>query len=213
MRTHKTPTSARTEYTYEFADGTKVTLSPGRDGVTELDIRELHRLDDREVENNIRNSHPERTTEQKEAINTWKEEYSRLIEEKYGYAPNATDIQAAADIAFPPNWNFSLDEVQEKFKDKTSIFADESQNATDEYQAEIKERITFLLEDLTEREKEIYHLVVEEGLKKYEAGERLGISDSYVSRVMKKIEAIIASDEILKKLHFSGSDFTSNHRL
>jgi len=213
MKTHKTPTSARTEYTYEFADGTKVTLSPGKDGVTELDIKELHRLDDREVECNIRNSRPERTSEQKEVVNAWKEKYSRSFEERYGYTPNATDIQAAADIAFPANWNISLDEVGEKLKDKTNIICDKSWNATDDYQEKIEERIAFLLEGLTGREKEIYRLVVKEGLKKYEAGKILGISDSYVSRVMKKIRAIIEADEIIKKLHLSGSDFSSNRRL
>lgn len=213
MRIHKTPLWEREEYNYDFVDGTKLTLSPGKDGVTELDIKELHRLDDREVENNIKNGRPKRTVEQKKEIKAWKYEYAQAFENRHGYAPNDTNLKEVADMTFPANWTISIDEVNDTIMDRASFLYDRKQRAKDEYQEEIEEHIALLIKDLTKREKQVYHLVVEKDLKKYEAGRCLGISGSYVSRVMKKIRAIISADEEIKKLYFSGSDFSSNPHL
>ena len=54
IRTHKTSTNNRSNYIYYFGDGEQITLVPGKDGVTEEDIRQLHLADDREVENNLK---------------------------------------------------------------------------------------------------------------------------------------------------------------
>ena len=61
MRLKKTNKTNRTTYTYAFTDTDdkgktfirKQTLRPGEDGVTEIDIKLLHSLDDREVYINI----------------------------------------------------------------------------------------------------------------------------------------------------------------
>lgn len=48
MRQNKTSKKNRTNYTYFYADGTKITLRPGENGVTEADIAMLHESDDDE---------------------------------------------------------------------------------------------------------------------------------------------------------------------
>ncbi len=50
----KTPRGQRGTYTYEFADGEKITVIPGAEGCTEIDIRRLHSIDDHEVYVNIK---------------------------------------------------------------------------------------------------------------------------------------------------------------
>lgn len=53
-------------YTYEFADGTRLTLKAGEQGVTEADIHELIRADNREVYNNYRNWGPAPSEKERE---------------------------------------------------------------------------------------------------------------------------------------------------
>ncbi len=55
MKIRKTRSDKRDVYTYTFADGTKETLIPGKDGLTELDIKKLHAEDDSEVYYNNKN--------------------------------------------------------------------------------------------------------------------------------------------------------------
>ena len=61
MNFRKTPQSQRSTYTYTFydADGVerKVTLRPGEDGITEMDIK-MHSMDDAEVYSNLKNAKP-----------------------------------------------------------------------------------------------------------------------------------------------------------
>ena len=205
MRFHKTPESARTTYTYSFSDGSTLTLVPGENGITELDIKELHRLDDREAESNNRNYSLMRSEKERAAIKVWTEEYVQTFKEKYGYTPNKTDLQEVVKRRFPKNWTQSLDDGEDKSSIKVAATSspsdDQISHLEDEYQMQIEERIEYLLRDLSQQDKDIYHLVKKNGLKKIDAGKILGISDSYVSRVIKKIEAIIDSDEILKKMH------------
>ena len=66
LRTRKTYQDDRMTYSYEFADGDKYTLEIDKDGITEVDIKLLHSLDDSEVYNNCKNARPGRTKEEKE---------------------------------------------------------------------------------------------------------------------------------------------------
>lgn len=75
MKIHKTRNDERETYIYRFSDGTKVELNPGEDGVTEVDIKKLHALDDSEVYYNKKNLRPERTKEEKVEIDAWKKEF------------------------------------------------------------------------------------------------------------------------------------------
>ena len=88
MKTQKTRLDKRGAYTFQFNDGTSVTLRPGEDGVTEADIKVLHSLDDAEVYNNIKNSRPPMTEAEKAAKKQWEAEHPG---ERY-----------------PANWNLSF---------------------------------------------------------------------------------------------------------
>ena len=89
MKTKKTRWDKRGTYTFQFNDGTSITLRPGEDGVTEADIKILHSLDDAEVYNNIKNSRPPMTAEEKARKKAWEAEHPG---ERY-----------------PANWNLSFD--------------------------------------------------------------------------------------------------------
>lgn len=49
-RAYKTSQKKRTNYIYYTAEGTKIVITPGEDGVTEADIELLHTMDDEEVD-------------------------------------------------------------------------------------------------------------------------------------------------------------------
>lgn len=75
MKTRKTRTDARNTFTYRFADGTTVVLTPGVDGVTEADIAMLHRMDDNEVYNNVKQSKAPVEDWEKPILDEWKEQH------------------------------------------------------------------------------------------------------------------------------------------
>ena len=56
MKFQKTPTNKRANYTYKFSEGKSVTLTPGKDGVTEAFIKCLHAYDDSEVYSNLKSN-------------------------------------------------------------------------------------------------------------------------------------------------------------
>ena len=73
MRVRKTRQDQRNVYRYPVSveDGrggyrtVYTTVRPGEMGVTEVWIQDLHRMDDNEVANNVKNGHPRLTPEQK----------------------------------------------------------------------------------------------------------------------------------------------------
>ena len=80
MRVKKTRQDQRGVYRYpvDVPDGkggyrrTYNVIKPDEDGVTEVMIQDLHRMDDNEVTNNVRNGYPKLTAEQKAAKNVSK---------------------------------------------------------------------------------------------------------------------------------------------
>lgn len=99
MRVKKTRQDQRGVYRYpvDVPDGrggyrrTYNVIKPGEDGVTEVLIQDLHRMDDSEVTNNVKNGHPKMTPEQRAAKKEWEEAHPG---EKY-----------------PMEWNLSLDYI------------------------------------------------------------------------------------------------------
>lgn len=84
----KTPQVQRGTYTYEFADGQRVTITPDEQGCTEIDIKRLHSIDDHEVYVNIKGSRPPLEDWQKPILEQWKKDHPDETPEK--------------------NWNMSL---------------------------------------------------------------------------------------------------------
>ena len=117
MRIHKTNQKDRSVYNYkttvrtengEYVEKT-MTLKPGEYGVTELDIKMLHSMDDSEVYYNLKNVRPERTKEEKAEVEVWKQKFVGDFKERYGYEPNKYIIEDAVNDAFPRDYNLSLD--------------------------------------------------------------------------------------------------------
>lgn len=75
MKTRKTRINARGTFTYKFADGTNVVLTPGVDGVTEADITMLHRMDDNEVYNNVKHAKAPVEDWEKPILDDWKKRH------------------------------------------------------------------------------------------------------------------------------------------
>jgi len=60
-RAYKTSQKKRTNYIYYTAEGAKIVISPGKNGVTEADIHLLHAMDDAEVDEQRRYNYRVRT--------------------------------------------------------------------------------------------------------------------------------------------------------
>ena len=91
MKLHKTHSKKRDTYTFDFfdADGKPqpVTVIPGKDGVSEIDIKMLHSLDDSEVYYNIKNRRPKLEDWQLRQIAAWEETFITSFTNAHGYAP------------------------------------------------------------------------------------------------------------------------------
>ena len=96
MKIRKTNKKDRGVYKYTPTERTEkgayvektITLKPGENGVTELDIKMLHSFDDSEVYYNLKNVRAERTKEEKAEIEKWKQKFVGDFKERYGYEPN-----------------------------------------------------------------------------------------------------------------------------
>lgn len=204
MKFHKTPQKQREVYHYEFydADGRKetYTIRPGEDGVTEVDIKRVHALDDSEVYYNLKSRHPSDTDQIKAQKAAWRERYAVDFELAYGYRPCAKDISAAVGDAFPENWLASLDELMDGddgYGDKSAALADLYLDETSDASLPL-ERLQEIITTLPAKEQIVYQRVLIEGEKKCAVAADLGLSDVRVSQIAQKIKAFIANDDILK---------------
>lgn len=75
METRKIDANDTTELIYTFADDTKVTIHPGKQGVTEMDIKTVKLMHNNMVYNNIKNAGPKWTEKEKEEINAYEERH------------------------------------------------------------------------------------------------------------------------------------------
>lgn len=181
IKTYKTHSEKRTTYRYYDANGKVTELIPGEDGVTELDIKKLHRLDDREVENNLNNLKPERSDEEKEKIKVWKKNFIENFKNDYGYEPLKSDIEYFLKEKFPKNYNLSLD-AELVMKDKSSI----ETKIIKQEKFEWSNRMLKALEILTEKEKKVIIDYFENNFKKQEIADKLGISNAAISKHFKQ---------------------------
>jgi len=167
MRSHKTPLKERGTYTYHFDNGTKITIKPGEDGVTEEIIKKLHALDDSEVYYNNKNWHRPISDEERQAIKEWEEKHPG---EKYNEV-----------------WNLSIDSVFEEdgSQDKSILLADTS--LIDEEVSDEVEELRAVVSKMTERQKQVYELLFIEEYSLTEVAAILKISIPVVSRHRDKV--------------------------
>ena len=136
-------------------------VRPGEKGVTEVWIRDLHRMDDNEVANNVKNGHPKLTPKQKAEKKEWEEVHPG---EKY-----------------PIDWNLSLDyiagDTDDGELDKSSVLAGASYDPFDE---DVPDEVLRLREiaatKMTDRQRQAYQLIGLEGYSRTEAAKIMGVS-------------------------------------
>lgn len=208
MKLHKTPQSQRNTYTYQFydADGNpepRITVQPGENGVTEVDIKRLHALDDSEVYYNIKSRRPEENELQKAQKAAWREQYIANFIAEHGSEPHKQDVADAINKAFPKGWIASLDELLDSDEnhdgcgDKSSVLAGLC-TSDDSGESPQVERLRELIAGLSEKEQEIYRRVLINGETKRSVAAVLGLSDVRITQITKKIMAQIKEDKILQ---------------
>ncbi|MGP6451524.1 RNA polymerase sigma factor [Streptococcus dysgalactiae subsp. equisimilis] len=202
MRIHKTNQKDRGVYKYTTTELTKdgeyvektVIIKPGEDGVTELDIKMLHSLDDSEVYYNLKNARPERTKEEKAEIEVWKQKFISDFTERHGYEPNKYVIEDAVKDVFPRNYNLSLDfdNNEEIDPDKRLIasIADKEGGKKFEW-SERMEDVFFLL---TDKQRLAITLMFVEGYKQSEIADLMNISSAAVKKHLDKAKEIIKNN-------------------
>lgn len=194
MKIRKTNTAKRGTYTYTFtgADGNeeRLILRPGENGVTEADIKMLHSLDDSEVYYNLKNIRPEKTTEEKAAVNAWKEEYIKKETAYRGYAPTDDEVEDAIRELFPSNYNLSFDyDFGENDAESDSDTAfDKSQImyqaalAVETEESDETFRVHELMNEMTDKQRKILVLTEFEGYSLTEVSKIIGISIKNVKK-------------------------------
>lgn len=175
MKFHKTGNKNRQTYTYLGLDGRKETLVPGENGITEEFILALHRMDDNEVYNNNKN--------RKAPVQEWEKP---IIEDWKRWHPGEE---------LPERTTLSLDEIiypsnESGDSDKSVLLADPSQSIDKDVPADV-ERLREVVELLTAEQRELYRMVVLEGMSQEDAGKEMGISEGAVQKRMVRIRESI----------------------
>lgn len=214
MSTHKTNLNKRNEIRYEVYDekGNKkpyITIRPGENGVTELDIHNYYTVEDSEVYHNNRALNPNAwlTKEEKRALRAEKEEWANNFIAKFkaehGYEPTDDDVEDAVAEAFPKNWTGSIEEMtgatsdDDGYQDKSSVWVQVASPSEEEVSEDV-ERLREIVESFSERWKTVYRRVIIFEESKVEVGADLGISGVRVGQIEREIKKKISEDEILK---------------
>ena len=206
MKFRKTHKSDRGTYTYEVESLTeaqvtkKVTIIPGRDGVTEYDIKLLHSIDDATVENNINNHRREKSEKQKKEEKEWIENFQLDFEKQHGYRLNQSDISFYLENRFPAGWFLSIEHQQELYEDKSSILMDVSDDPEvitpiDEFcvskepteDGDLQAFFSDFAKTLPKSKKFVFENVLLGDMKKKDAAAILGLSDVRVSQISKEL--------------------------
>ena len=202
MRIQKTDQKERGVYKYITTERTEkgeyvektITLKPGENGVTELDIKMLHSLDDSEIYYNLKNARPERTKEEKAEIEVWKQKFVGDFKERHGYEPNKFIIEDAVNDAFPRDYNLSLDfDADGDIDPDKRLIASISDKESDEM-FEWSERMEKVLSLLTDKQRLVINLMFVEGYKQSEIADLMSISSAAVKKHLDKAKEIIKNN-------------------
>ncbi len=176
MKTRKTRIDQRNAYVYTFADGTTTVLQPGIDGVTEADIAMLHRMDDREVENDNGEWKPPLQPWQKKSIEDW---VSRHPDKE---VPNMTRL--SLDVLFDAK-------SQHNATDKSTISYLISDTTGGEISEETQMVRDFMDMELTDLQRVVCQRVLIEGARVEDVAESLQISHQAVSAITARVVKMI----------------------
>lgn len=226
MQFRKTHKSGRKNYTYEFSfriggrenDAPDTfTITPGLDGITDIDIKLLHYIDDAIVDNNIENHRMEKDSKQKKEEKEWETAFQIEFEKVHGYRLNPCDLEFYKKDRFPSGWFLSIEQTQEFYGDKSSFLTDESDNSMP-YESEVRLNDECLTSDdsnaddelqaymnsfrssLSETKLYVFDEVMLGGRKKKDVAEELGLSDVRISQIAKELEEKLRKDEKIRKI-------------
>ena len=202
MKIRKTNKKDRGVYKYTTTERTEkgayvektIKLKPGENGVTELDIKILHSMDDSEVYYNLKNIRPERTKEEKAEIEVWKQKFVGDFKERHGYEPNKYIIEDAVNDAFPRNYNLSLDfDADGDIDPDKRLIASISDKESGEM-FEWSERMEEVLSLLTDKQRLVINLMFVDGYKQSEIADLMSISSAAVKKHLDKAKEIIKNN-------------------
>lgn len=180
MKFYKTNYHNRANYTYKSVTGEKITLVPGdADGeITAELIEYLHKLDDNEVHNNIKNHKPQLSDEEKKAIREWEESH---------HGEEA-----------PKNWTISFDtfsEDSDSDMDRSGIMREIYNKSHTENL--IVTRFWETIDIMPYKQRQALLLVELEGYTMTEAADRMGCSIANISKLVARSKEFIKNNIIL----------------
>ena len=181
MKTVKTRSNKRGTYTYTFDDGKKTHLAPGKVDLatgyvlTEEDIKRLHRLDDNEVYNNVKNSKPPIQDWEKPFIEEWKKAHP------YDDLPSRSNVSLDAEG--------EDDEGIDDDADKGYLGA--ASLAVTEQEDPMLERLHEVVAMLRPDQQELYRRIVVNEEKPSAIAKELGVEKSAITHRMNTIKKFI----------------------
>ena len=181
MKTYKTRSDKRDTYTYIDANGKQYTLSPGdvdeKTGyvLTEEDIARLHRFDDSEVYNNVKNSRIPIQDWEKPFLDEWKEAHP---DQKL-----PTRIHISIEYT-EENDEGQIEDVDKGIIAKASIAAVKTEDP-------MIERLREVVEMLLPEQKELYMRIVINEEKPIAIARELGVDKSAITHRMNTIKKFI----------------------
>ena len=202
MKIRKTNQKNRGIYKYKTIELTKggkyvektVIIKPGENGVTEMDIKILYSMDDREVYYNLKNVRPERTKEEKADREKWKQKFIGDFKERHGYEPNKFIIENAVKDAFPRDYNLSLDfDADGDIDPDKRLIATIADKSLDE-KFEWSERMEEVLSLLTDKQRLVIELKFVNRCKQSEIAKLMKISSAAVKKHLDKAKKIIENN-------------------
>ncbi|SJZ94276.1 RNA polymerase sigma factor, sigma-70 family [Pilibacter termitis] len=190
----KTPKEKRGTYKYIDANGEVVDeLKPGEHGVSELDIYELHQIDDQDVYYTMKAYHGIRTNKEKARIRAWIPRYiEQFKHDHHGIEPTKDVVQDAVKREFPMVQTFSINafEAESHADDKNNFYyqaylEEESKNSFDPR----IERLEEVLTKLTDNQRWLIQKIFYEKVSQTDIAAELGITKQAVQNRLNKIYA------------------------
>lgn len=182
MKTIKTRSDKRGTYTYTDANGKKYTLKPGDIDpdtgyvLTEEDIRRLHRMDDNEVYNNVKNTKRPVEDWEKPFIEEWKEAHP------YDDLPSRSHVSLDAEG--------EDDEGIDDDADK-GYLGDASLAVAEKDESPMVSRLHEVVEMLRPDQQELYRRIVIDEESMADVAEELGLDSSAIRHRMETIRKFI----------------------
>jgi len=191
MKFKKTPGKERGTYKLFDDNGNFVTeYKPGKDGVTEIDIINLHKIDDSEVHINCKEM---KLPEWYQSVyDEWKNKFIAEFKEKYGRKPYNNEIPGRHRVLESVDFTVDDEELGDKscLQEKLSVSIEE-----DEPSLAVL-RLREIISRLPEKKRSVYELVIIGRLSNKDAGEKLNISGQRVGQIVNEIITAVESDKI-----------------